>query len=338
MRPVKNSRSILNTIQNKSILLVCSHSGKKRIKQDIALKSFIVNNTIHWVSDVKSNPDVIETQKMLSDIPEKYDMCVSIGGGSVIDTAKILNSVKNTSLVDGKNIFKDTIPKHYAIPTTCGTGSEATQFATLWSSDNKYSIEDDRIVPSNVILDPVLIEALPKEIKLQCSLDALCQACDSIWNKNRTEESLKIAFDCYKISTRSILNHLNGIEENANLLYASYLSGVSISKTKTSLTHSLSYPLTYKFGIQHGLACAFTLLSVYDFNSKNDEISRLIERDKLEQILHTAEVKSKCKALLGSYENLKSCTQEMKNPNRFKNNIRKITDNGINKILKQSYF
>ena len=151
-----------------------------------------------------------------------------------------------------------------AIPTTAGTGSEVTMWATVWDMEGKkkYSISHPSLYPVKAILDPGLTLTLPGKETSCSGLDALSHAMESIWNKNHNPVSDTFALEAislvhdYLPVLRSDLTNLN---VRTLLLRASLFAGLAFSNTKKALAHAISYPLTAHFGIPHGLACALPL-------------------------------------------------------------------------------
>jgi len=197
---------------------------------------------------------------------------VALGGGSVLDTAKALSlGLCSTDAHPFGNVFRAGRPQTwteavplYAIPTTAGTGSEVTPFATMWdrTTHKKHSLSGERLYPAVALLDPDLTLSLPLEETLYSALDAISHALESLWNKNRAPVSSALAFRALAIAERALPRVLatpDRVEARANMQHASLLAGLAISQTRTAMAHSVSYPLTSRCGVPHGLACSFTL-------------------------------------------------------------------------------
>ena len=173
---------------------------------------------------------------------------VSIGGGSTIDIGKYVS-------------WKLGIP-HTAIPTTAGTGSEVTRYAVFVDKGRKVSFEDDKLIPANYILDPSRVVSLPEIHTIASGLDALSQAVESAWSPLATPESR----DYSRKAIRAVFNNLYNSYKHPTselfrqgMLFAANQSGRAINITRTSICHAISYPITMRYGIPHGLACAYTL-------------------------------------------------------------------------------
>lgn len=159
---------------------------------------------------------------------------------------------------------QETIAPIYAIPTTSGTSSELTHWATIWDNENfiKHSLSDESLYPKIAFYDPHLTLSLPRETTIHTALDALSHSFESIWNKSANPISTHYALVAIEI----ILRDLGDLAQNLDLLplrtsimQASMYAGLAFSNTQTALAHALSYPLTMRFSTSHGLACSFSL-------------------------------------------------------------------------------
>lgn len=182
------------------------------------------------------------------EVPEGTTEIVSEGGGSTIDV--------------GKWVAKEHGLKHLAIPTTAGTGSEVTKYCVLTVSGKKTTFVDDAYIPNGYILDPEKVVGLPPLHTLASGLDALSQALEAYWSKNATQESLHYSAAALDIIPRALLRSLEeptDLVARMDMLIAANLAGRAINITKTNVCHAISYPLTEKYEIPHGIACGLTL-------------------------------------------------------------------------------
>lgn len=235
---------------------------------------------------VASHPTVSGIIELNNAIPA-LDAIIAIGGGSVIDAAKailLIRSLPNgvegfrSHIACGDPVKLDQINAFLiAIPTTAGTGSEVSKWATVWGDGgSKYSISHRDLQPRVVALLPELCESMPKEIALACGLDALSHAMEAVWNRNAT-----ILSDFWaSVAINSIRKNLpliardNSTDAKRDMQLASLHAGLAMSSTQTALAHSISYELTKTFGVAHGFAAGLTLGEVARFNLEYDE-SRL---------------------------------------------------------------
>ena len=270
------SRKLLREeVKNAKILIVSSKRGREFVENDPFLVQIIKNSK--WIDSIKPNPSLDNIQEELNkNSYQDVEVIIAFGGGSSIDSAKAIaaglsiysSNINLYDLIKNPNKFlnKPLLPI-IAIPTTSGTGSEVTPFATLWDTKNKQklSLNHHKIYPKTAIVDPELTYDLNYELTFSTGLDALNQALESIWNKNKSPLSSIIASKSVKKALKalpSLHKDLKDIEARKLISEASILSGISISQTRTAICHSISYPLTLKYGIPHGIACAFTMLAV----------------------------------------------------------------------------
>ncbi len=201
------------------------------------------------------------------------EVIVAIGGGSVLDAAKVLAAAggdfervrRHLESPNGADLPRP-IPI-VAVPTTAGTGSEVTGWATVWDTDakKKYSLAHPLLYPEHAIVDPDLTLAAPRALTVSTGLDALSHALESIWNVNANPVSTALAIaaalgalDCLP----RLVRNLGDADLREAMARASTLAGLAFSNTRTALAHSLSYHLTLHHGVPHGIACSFSLPAV----------------------------------------------------------------------------
>lgn len=224
---------------------------------------------------VQPNPDVDWLATMYERIWSDHtdvDCIIALGGGSVIDCAKAMLTKTSDGrfapilahLRDGAGLSADGAKSLIAIPTTAGTGSEITPWATLWDAagGNKYSLHQPWTWPAAAIIDAQLMLSLPRHGTLASGLDALSHALESIWNIHRNPVSVGLA----ATAARQILATLPDLLERPgdlalreSMAAAALQAGLAFSNTRTALAHSLSYDITLRHGVTHGIACSFSL-------------------------------------------------------------------------------
>lgn len=242
-------------IKKKNILLV---AGIKSYKNFLENPSFsLLKKELTWdhFYHFTPNPKKKEIEEGVKIFKKKnYNAIFTIGGGSAIDVGKLI-----------KFFSKSKVPI-YALPTTCGTGSEATTFATFYDHFIKKSIDDSSLLPDHIILDSSFLKTLPAYTKGNSLGDSLCHAVESYWNINSTSESLEYA----EKAISSIINHSEDFMKNNKkdlfALKASHYAGKAINITRTTAAHALSYSLTSQFNIPHGQSVALFLPHLFKFN------------------------------------------------------------------------
>lgn len=228
------------------------------------------------INDVRPNPDCghlgTQTARIWS-LPHEVDVIVAIGGGSVIDTAKVLAAGRNgfeavlEPVRDGRTPANLSPLPLIAVPTTAGTGSEVTCWATIWdeAAGAKYSLAHPHLYPRTAMIDPMLMLGKSVELTRATGLDALSHALESIWNKNANPVSARHAVFAARTILRDLPRLLSApgdLSLRASMAEAALSAGLAFSNTKTAIAHNISYPVTLGHGIAHGIACAFTLPTV----------------------------------------------------------------------------
>lgn len=275
-----NENFLIEKFNNVLIITTKGHIKRGNIEKLVEnnkIKNFIVDS----VNPFPTLNQIKYYQRKYS--KKNFDLIISLGGGSVIDVAKIMSVIlaeennfkfELNDFYNFNDIEFPKIIKHLAIPTTSGSGAEATSFATIWNFElkQKNSIENKSILPSDVLLDSTLLLTLNYENTLYSGLDALCHSVDTILNKYSNEKSYKLSFDAINIINDSFLDLLGNLNSNKlreEIHIASYKAGCAINFNKTSITHALSYPLTLNYYVPHGLACALFLEPIYEVFFEN---------------------------------------------------------------------
>ena len=271
------------------------------------------------------------------------DLIISIGGGSTIDTAKVASACSEniTHYTDINNLKLSKKIFHISIPTTAGSGAESTKFATIWSKETleKFSFENNVILPEVIYLLPELTMSLPLDITITTSLDALCHNIDSLLNKHRNSISTKFAIESIQLINNNLpalLNDLKNKNLRMNILKASNLAGKAINISRTSLNHAISYPITNLYNLEHGYACAYSVIATVDmFKSDIEKLpfSQQIfdARNLISNMDLTSRIKHKIK-----YQNSDEVTNLVLNNSRLTNFLFNIQDLQIQQILTNS--
>ncbi|MHA1476207.1 MAG: iron-containing alcohol dehydrogenase, partial [Promethearchaeota archaeon] len=260
-------------------------------------------------------------------------------------------------LKEGKNLEKYGIPL-IEVPTTSGTGSEVTRWATVWDlgeKQKKYSLSDLKMYAKGAIVDPTLVKSLPKKMSVITGLDALSQAFEAYWSKNHNIISDIYALQAIPLifsNLQKIFDNPSDVETRKNLAFGSLISGLAFSNTKTTAVHSVSYPITLHFNVPHGLACALTLSQFLLFNSEKtaDNIDEAPERlQKISEAIGTDSPEKAAQIITELMKNLNLPTKlnevgidkngieliikEGFTPDRVKHNPRKLTEEKLREIL-----
>lgn len=238
----------------------------------------LIPDLVGVYSHVSSHPEFNDLEAAYSEIHQhEFDLLLAIGGGSVLDAAKYFSVYNNTKtsqfvtdIIKGQH-SKDQYQRIpiISVPTTAGTGSEITPWATIWDQKEKkkYSLHLPDLFPEIALYDPVLTLSVPKDITTQTGLDTLSHALESIWNKNASEITVSYAVKAAQLVIQYLpllVNDLSNLHYRTQLLKACMYAGLAFSNTQTALAHAMSYYITSHKGIDHGLACSFTLPLLID--------------------------------------------------------------------------
>lgn len=225
------------------------------------------------IRDVAPNPDyrlLSEQTARFAELQLEPEVIVALGGGSVIDSAKVF-AAANGDFVKVRAFLEtqqgaerlSAIPI-IAVPTTAGTGSEVTCWGTVWDETNskKYSLARPSLYPTHAVVDPKLMLGKPRLLTISTGLDALSHSLESLWNLNGNPVSANHAVAAARNILEvlpNLVRDLGNLELRSQMATAALFAGLAFSNTKTAVAHSLSYPITLKHGVQHGIACSFSL-------------------------------------------------------------------------------
>lgn len=203
------------------------------------------------------------------------DILVSLGGGSVIDTAKGIAILlkEGGQLQDhyGLQLFTRPQTPHIAIPTTAGTGSEVTWAYVVkdWEKNQKILCGDDHIIPNTAILDPVLTQGLPPKITAFTGMDALTHAIEAIHALQAEPITDIMAFGAIRL----IMQYLPVCVENGDDLFArgqqqiaATTAGVAFSNAQIGMVHAAAHSVGALYKVPHGLANSILLPHVMEYN------------------------------------------------------------------------
>lgn len=260
-------RARLVSLQARHIFLVHGKNSygacgaAQAVGQTLDGLSVSVTNFNDFSANPKQEDASIGLQSVLQNRP---DVIVAIGGGSCIDMAKL---IRHYAAERGYRI------PLLAIPTTAGTGAEATRFAVVYKNGKKCSVEADDIQPDAVILYPPFTFNNDAYLTACTGFDALAQAIEAFWNPNATVESdnyalLAIAHIHHRLPLCVRNPEVQYLREE--LLLGSYYAGLAINITKTTAPHAFSYAFTTHCGYPHGHAVAITFPFFAKLNLNNN--------------------------------------------------------------------
>lgn len=202
------------------------------------------------------------------------DFMIAAGGGSPIDSAKMIKLMATNPGVDARfDLLQDNEIPLLCIPTTSGSGSEATKFAVFYSGEHdKHSVVNDGFLPDYVILDPCFLQSVPDYQRKCTCMDALCHGIESYWNVNSTNESKEYAGEAIRLFFEHKDAYINKEPSgNAGMLYASYYAGKAINISSTTSAHAMCYNLTMHCSTSHGHSVAVCLCEIWDYMLRHNE-------------------------------------------------------------------
>lgn len=241
----------------------------------VALRERLVSRAgepVAIADGVEPNPSLRMLKAMcagLAAVSGEAEVIVALGGGSVIDTAKFLAAghlafePTRAYLEEEGELNWPALPI-IAVPTTAGTGSDLTKWATIWDPETgrKLSLNRQDLFPEVALVDPALTHSLPWGLTLACGLDALSHALESNWNRNANPVTRQFACAAAKDIMAALPRLKADLADQSarnQLSRGASLAGFAFSNTMTALAHNISYPVTLEKGVVHGIACSFSL-------------------------------------------------------------------------------
>ncbi len=248
------------------VLLLTGRSSFEASGAGAILPALSAVATVQVWSDFSPNPDVEDLLEGAR-IAQAFapDCILAIGGGSVLDMAKLIAALgagTPAEIRDGvrHNTVAGRETALVLVPTTSGSGSEATHFAVAYIGHEKFSVAHPTLVPDLVILDPSLTESASRYQKATSIIDAIAQAVESRWAVGATDLSKTYADAALTDLVPAAVAFLDGDESAADrAARGSHLAGRAIDISKTTGAHALAYSLTKRHGVSHGHAVATTL-------------------------------------------------------------------------------
>ena len=214
----------------RDIVLVTGRSSYSACGAEALLSPCLGGKSVTHLKTVGENARAEDVEAKRGQIPHRPDAFVAVGGGTAIDTTKLLRGL------DGER------PPFLAVPTTAGTGAEATRFAVYYDHGKKMSADDVRYLPTDQLLIPEFTAAQTPYQRASTEFDAYAQAVESLWAVGATDESRAFA--------RKALD----LMASGDQMLGSYWAGRAIDISRTTAAHALSYYMTATYGIPHGHA------------------------------------------------------------------------------------
>jgi alcohol dehydrogenase class IV len=260
---------------NNILLLV--DGGAYKSGATAKIEEAISQYNVTMINDTPPEPEYKQVLAVYERMKDKeIELIVAIGGGSVMDTAKIL-SVLSTNSDYAKDLLDASLIKNRGlltifVPTSAGTGSEATQnsIVVVPEKELKVGIVNPNFIPDYVVLDAELTIKLPPAVTAATGVDAFCHAIECLISKKSNPFSNMYALEAIKLiseNVRTAYENGENIKARENMLLAAFYGGLCIASSSTVAVHALSYPLGGKYRIPHGVSNAILLPHVMEFNA-----------------------------------------------------------------------
>jgi len=223
---------------------------------------------------------------------ENCDVIISVGGGSCIDTAKAVAVLATNEgyigdYMGGKKIANQAPVPHIAIPTTAGTGSEATDVTVITNikEDIKMMVKQPAFMPEVAIVDPLLTLSSPRNVTAATGVDALCHAIEAYISKKAQPMTDTFALSAIKLIIGNLLTAYNegeNVDAREAMSLGSLQAGMAFSNASVCLVHGMSRPIGALFHVPHGISNAMLLPAVLEY-SKEACIERLADIGRIFQ-------------------------------------------------------
>jgi alcohol dehydrogenase len=278
---IEDIKKFINDKIFKKIFVLCGKKSFVTSGAEDFFKKILSEKEINIFYKKSEQPILGELIEIINNVKNfKPDLILAVGGGAVIDYAKIANVVDVRSdlaelIINYSYPFKKKYTKLAVIPTTAGSGAEVTSNAVIYVDRIKHSFESGLLIPDYFFLVPEFLISAPKKIKASAGFDAIAQALESLISKKSDSRSVEYATKSLTISTKNFIPFLNNPNKiNATeMSIASNLAGKAISISKTTAPHATSYPFTSLFQISHGHAVSLFFENFFKFNFDNLEKS-----------------------------------------------------------------
>lgn len=259
--------ALLQHYQAKQVFVLTGKASFESIKPQIDRLFNAAQVKATYFSDFEKNPKIEDVHKGIALLKQTHaELIIAIGGGSVLDIAKMINLFADDrndlqqNLAGDKNAIQVKGQPLIAIPTTAGTGSEATHFSVLYINKEKYSVAHDFMLPDHCLIDPDLTNCASAQLTATTGFDAFTQAIESYWSVNSTLKSQRYAQKAIVLCKANLILAIKGkTQARTHMALAAHLAGKAINISKTTAPHALSYAFTMHYGIDHGHAVALTM-------------------------------------------------------------------------------
>jgi alcohol dehydrogenase len=289
---------IVSSCGKRALIITGGSSFRKSGRLDVLIKALSGNRVSSHIETISGEP----SPDLIDDICAKYrkpeiPVVVAIGGGSVMDAGKAVSAMlKLDRPVDnflegmGKEKHPGVKVPFIAVPTTSGTGSEATKNAVLskiGSEGYKTSLRHDNFVPDVALIDPELMLTCPSPITAACGMDAFVQLLESYVSIKPTPMTDALALSGMEAVARSLVSSCTDgagdIGARSDMAYGALISGITLANAGLGVIHGFASSIGGFFNIPHGIICG-TLLAAA--TKKNIEVLKEKDPDGIQLKKH----------------------------------------------------
>jgi alcohol dehydrogenase class IV len=290
------------------------------------LKTIVSSHVEYVIYDkTKPNPSINQIEEAFKIfVSTDSKGLIAIGGGSSIDLAKgigIKLTHPNKTIQQMRGLLKvlKKLPLLIAIPSTAGTGSEATVACVVTDelTNEKYAINDPVLIPKYAILDPLITIGLPVSLTSTTGMDALTHAVEAYIGHSNTRKTKRMAISAIQTifsSLENACNHPNNIDARMNMLNASYEAGVAFTRAYVGNVHALAHQLGGVYHIPHGLANAILLPVVLRYYNHHADKKLSMIYDAIYPVNKLSSISEKSEAFI---EEIFKMNQRMNIPTKF---------------------
>ena len=238
-----------------SVVLVTGRASYALCGAEAVLAPHLEGKRVLHLTTVGENARAEDVEEKRRLLPQRVDAYIAVGGGTVLDTAKLLRNGFPGDVREGA--------PYLAVPTTAGTGAEATRFAVYYDRGTKMSADDVRYLPTDAVLIPELTATQSAYQRASTEFDAYAQAVESLWAKGATDESRTFARKALELMA------------SGRQMLGSYWAGKAIDISRTTAAHAFSYYMTATYGIPHGHA-VYMMFSYVCRNNGHAEFIKVV--------------------------------------------------------------
>ena len=275
-------KEIVNEVKGRNLkkAFVCSDPDLIKFNVTTKVTNILEESNLEYeiYSNIKPNPTIENVQNGVNAYKKSNaDYIIAIGGGSSIDTAKAIGIIINNPEFEDVRSLEGVAPTKnkcvpiIAVPTTAGTAAEVTinYVITDAEKNRKFVCVDTNDIPVVAIVDPDMMESMPKGLTAATGMDALTHAIEGLITRGAWEMS-----DMFHIKAIELISkHLRGAVENTKegregMALGQYIAGMGFSNVGLGIVHSMAHPLGALYDTPHGVANAIILPTVMEYNAE----------------------------------------------------------------------